>query len=80
MSNRITLYSQPGCAPCGVAERRFIRDGIEFEKINIQEDAEAAERLKRLGFTGTPVFHYGGRHVAMNGLTEIIANYEEDRA
>lgn len=80
MSNRITLYSQPSCAPCRVAKARLQRDGIDFEEINVQEDENAAERLKSHGFTGTPVFHYAGRYTTMAGLAEIITDYHEERA
>lgn len=78
--NIVTLYGQPGCSPCLVAEKRFQREGIEYTKVNIQEDAEAADRLKALGFTGTPVFHHGGSdpsYRAMDGLAEIIKNHKE---
>lgn len=80
MTNRITLYSQPSCAPCRVAKSRFQREGIEFTEINVQEDEAAAERLKSHGFTGTPVFHYAGRYAALDGLADIITQYKEAHA
>lgn len=78
MSNHITLYSQPSCAPCRVAKARFKREDIDYEEINVQEDPAAADRLKSLGFIGTPVFHYGGKYRAMDGLSDIITAYTKE--
>lgn len=73
----VTLYSQPGCAPCGAAKRNLTAEGVPFTEVNVQEDAEAAERLKRNGITGTPAFGFHGHIGTLADLPEIIRAHKE---
>ena len=76
----VTLYSQPGCGPCMATKRALEKRGIVPMVVNIREDVEAADRLKTLGYTGTPVvevttesgsYHWGGFQLdKINHLTE----------
>jgi glutaredoxin len=68
----VILYSQPTCAPCKVVERELTKAGIDYEKVNVQEDALSAELLKASGFKGTPVIQFSGGLVGMSGLRDVI--------
>lgn len=65
----VTLYSQPGCGPCVATKRALEKRGITPDVVNIRDDQGAADRLKELGYQGTPVvevtteagsYHWGG--------------------
>lgn len=49
------LFSQPGCGPCIAVERELKKHGIEYVKHNIRKDPNAAQRLRDMGYTSTPV-------------------------
>lgn len=51
----ITLFSQPSCGPCRGVESALINAGAEYEKVDISADSAAADHLRSLGYTGTPV-------------------------
>lgn len=73
MSNQICLYTQPNCGPCVGAKAFLLASGADFITIDITMDAEAAARLKRNGFTGTPVVGYQGHLYTVDRLRDIIA-------
>ncbi|WP_217181622.1 glutaredoxin family protein [Streptomyces sp. AC495_CC817] len=80
MSNRITIYSVPGCAPCLVAKKRLDAEGIPYEDIDLSENPETLDRLKRqfgVPKIQTPLIHYAGEYHTIAGLTNIIAKYKE---
>lgn len=51
----VTLYSQPNCQPCKLTKMQLEKLNIEYEVIDVQQDEEAFERVKSLGYNGTPV-------------------------
>lgn len=59
---QVTLYSQPGCGPCVGVEKYLERSKIPFQIRNIREDAEAANRVAELGYSGTPVIEHPHGH------------------
>ena len=65
-----TLYSQKNCQPCKAVERRLIKNGTPYVKVDVSEDADAAARLKALGFTSAPVLESG---------STVIAGYSPDK-
>lgn len=82
--NDAILYTQPGCGPCIGLKRKLINDGHTFTEVNIREDAAAAERIRELGYTGTPVLEYsdaagerqnfhGFRSDILEGLKPVVA-------
>lgn len=58
-----TLYSQKNCQPCKAVERRLIKNGTPYTKVDVSEDADAAARLKQLGYTAAPVLVSGQTHI-----------------
>ncbi|MDL5351196.1 glutaredoxin family protein [Microbacterium sp. zg-YB36] len=78
--NRLTVYTQPGCASCGASIRRLKSLGIEHTTIDVTEDAEAARRLKAAGFQTAPVFGFGGSLHTIVDLSDIINQIQEATA
>lgn len=60
MTNKLKIYKTTHCPTCTVVMRRLDRAGLPYSVVNVEEDAEAAERLKRNGFTQAPVFGWKG--------------------
>ena len=73
----LTVYSRPECSPCKTATALLAREGITYIDINVEEDHEALERLKRNGITSAPAFGYGGHIVPLPGLRDIIKDIKE---
>lgn len=77
----VILYTQPGCGPC-VSTKRFLEKyQIAHMTLDIREFPEAAEKVRGLGYQGTPVvevitssggFHWNGFRIdKLNHLRDI---------
>ncbi len=51
----VTVYTKPSCVQCNATYRALDKKGIQYNSLDISEDAEALERLKALGFQQAPV-------------------------
>jgi glutaredoxin-like protein NrdH len=51
----ITVYTKPSCVQCNATYRSLDNKGIEYEVIDVSEDAEALETVKALGYMQAPV-------------------------
>jgi mycoredoxin len=53
---KIKMYVTTWCGDCRMAKRWFDTHGINYESINIEEDAKAAEYVKRVnrGYKSVP--------------------------
>lgn len=51
----VTVLTQPGCNPCENVKRYMKMRKIDFNEVNVREDAEAAKLASDLGYLGTPV-------------------------
>lgn len=51
----VTLYTQPGCGPCTAVKAALTRYKILFTEVNVRDDETAFNRVKALGYNGTPV-------------------------
>lgn len=51
----ITVYTKPSCVQCNATYRSLDNKGIEYEIIDVSEDAEALETVKALGYMQAPV-------------------------
>jgi len=71
MTDKLTVYWQPGCTSC-LRTREFLRErGIEFESINVREDLLAMARLTQLGVRTVPVVARGSSFVLAQDLDEV---------
>lgn len=59
---RIVVYSKPACPQCDATYRYLNRLGVPFEVVDMSIDAEALERVKKLGYQQAPVVFAGGEH------------------
>jgi glutaredoxin 3 len=57
---RVKLYTGGLCPICEVVERFLSERGIEYTKINIDEEPEAKEAFLKLGYDNLPVLDIEG--------------------
>ncbi|MGO6697236.1 glutaredoxin-like protein NrdH [Rhizobium johnstonii] len=60
----ITVYSKPACVQCTATYRALDRLGVDYEIVDISEDAEALDRVRSLGYMQAPVVIAGEQHWA----------------
>lgn len=58
----VQLYTLPACVQCESTKRMFNRNLIEFEEIKLQDDPQALEMIKGMGYTAAPVVMAGETH------------------
>lgn len=51
----ITVYTKNGCMQCQMTKKELIKRGIEFNEINLDEQPEYIEHVKKLGYSTVPV-------------------------
>jgi glutaredoxin 3 len=57
---RVRLYTDTLCPICEVVERYLAQEGVEYSKINIDEEPEARRALLKLGYDNLPVLDIEG--------------------
>lgn len=60
----ITVYSKPACVQCTATTRELDKKGIEYQYVDITEDADAMARVVELGHKQAPVVVAGDDHWA----------------
>ena len=58
----ITVYTKPSCVQCTATRRALKKHGLEFEEVDLLEDADALATVKALGYQQAPVIFAGGDH------------------
>ena len=58
----ITVYTKPACVQCNATYRALDKAGIEYNVIDISEDAEARDFVMALGYLQAPVVVAGDDH------------------
>lgn len=59
---RPIIYSRPGCVQCDLTKKLMKREGIGYDEINVEVDAEALELIVGMGYMQAPVIIYGEEH------------------
>ena len=59
-NKRVKLYTDSLCPICEVVEKFLSEKGIEYTKINIDEEPEAKEAFLKLGYDNLPVLDIEG--------------------
>lgn len=75
MSN-VTVYSLPACVQCESTKRYLKKNGVEFQEIDLSEDAASMEYVKSLGHSSAPVVVAGDENWSgfrMDKLAQIVA-------
>ncbi|MGR9206195.1 glutaredoxin-like protein NrdH [Rhizobium leguminosarum] len=60
----ITVYSKPACVQCTATYRALDRLGVDYDIVDISQDAEALDRVRSLGYIQAPVVIAGEQHWA----------------
>ncbi len=61
---KVKVYSTPTCPWCHRAKDFLKEKGVEFEDINVAEDADAAQQMvEKSGQRGVPVIEIGGKMI-----------------
>lgn len=50
-----TVYTKPACVQCDMTKRMLDKMGIEYETVDITEDAAAFDMIVGMGFKSAPV-------------------------
>lgn len=58
----ITVYTKPACVQCNATYRALDKAGLEYNVIDITEDAEARDYVMALGYLQAPVVVAGEDH------------------
>lgn len=58
----ITVYGKPQCVQCDATKRELARHKIDYDHVDITQDAEALARIKSLGYVQAPVVVAGEDH------------------
>ena len=59
MSATVTVYSKPKCPQCDATYRAMARGGIEYDVVDLTQDAAAFAMVKELGYQQAPVVVVG---------------------
>ena len=60
--SHITVYTKPACPQCNATKKHLDKNHIEYETIDISQDAEAREFVIGLGYMSAPVVVAGDDH------------------
>ncbi|MEH7908658.1 glutaredoxin-like protein NrdH [Rhizobium laguerreae] len=60
----VTVYSKPACVQCTATYRALDRLGVDYDIVDISQDAEALDRVRSLGYMQAPVVIAGEQHWA----------------
>lgn len=72
------LYTKTICPKCMLVKTLLDEAGVEYEVINIEENALALEKLKDKGFMAVPIVEYDGEFYADNkSIQELISKMAE---
>jgi glutaredoxin-like protein NrdH len=60
----VTVYSKPACVQCTATYRALDRLGVDYQIVDISEDADALDRVRGMGYMQVPVVVAGESHWA----------------
>ncbi|MGO1200054.1 MAG: glutaredoxin-like protein NrdH [Dermabacteraceae bacterium] len=58
----VTVYSKPLCVQCDATKRALTKAGIDYDVVDVTEDAEGLTKIKALGYVQAPVVITGDGH------------------
>lgn len=67
----ISVYWQPGCSSCLKAKEFITEQGLEFESVNVLENAEGMAEVMAAGLRSIPVVRKGDRFIYAQSLDDI---------
>lgn len=69
---RIKVFWQPGCTSCLRVKEFLSSQGVEFESIDVHNDANGMAQLNELGARSVPIVALGGRYTLAQSLNDVI--------
>jgi glutaredoxin len=69
---RIKVFWQPGCTSCLRVKEFLTSQGVEFESIDVHNDADGIQQLNALGARSVPIVALGGRYTLAQSLNDVI--------
>ena len=75
----ITVYTKPSCVQCNATKRALAKAELQYEEVDLTQDADALEAVKALGYMQAPVVfadgdHWGGfRPDKIKALAQVAA-------
>jgi glutaredoxin-like protein NrdH len=58
----VTVYTLPSCVQCDSTKRVLTKNSIEYQEVDLSQDAQAMEFVKDLGYSAAPVVVAGESH------------------
>lgn len=68
----LKLYTKTVCPKCVVAKAMLNGNEIEFEVINVEQDEEARNKLKDLGFMSVPIAELNDKYYTLPNQSEEL--------
>lgn len=68
---KITVYTTPNCVQCNSTKRYFDKNDIEYETVDLSQDADAMAMVKELGYSVAPIVIAGNKHWSGFRLDQI---------
>ena len=59
---KISLYTTPNCPQCRISKKMLDEAKVEYEIIDLSQNAEAMEMVKNMGYVSAPVVIAGKSH------------------
>ena len=53
--SQVTVYTLPACVQCDSTKRYLKKNFVEYNEVNLAEDANSMDYVRSLGFTSAPV-------------------------
>jgi len=69
----VIVYSKPNCMQCQFTKKYLENKGIPFEEKDVEQNAEAIDEVKKMGFSSLPVVIAEGIE-AFNGFRPDLLN------
>lgn len=67
----LTLYTKTTCGFCVMAKSLLSNNGIEFQEVNVEHDADAMEFIKSKGHRSVPQIYHNGELFVEGGFTGL---------
>jgi glutaredoxin-like protein NrdH len=51
----VTVYTLPACVQCDSTKRLLTRNSVEYQEVDLSQDADAMSMVRELGYSAAPV-------------------------
>ena len=74
----MVMYSASWCGVCKRAKAYFDDQGIVYDELDVEKDAQGKQDYARLGSRGVPIILVGGRRMDGFNITRFQQLYSAD--